>query len=222
MIILPSRRRPEHLKRFFQSYIESESSEPGLVIIGYDDWHDLNLTYAEIPLPHGWDFEVSMFESMGDKIRHIWPKFAKEEWASLILLNDDHVLETPAWDKKLIAQLNGRNFITCNDMWQPTRAAGATIWSRDLLLAVGYIFPPGMQHLFIDDVWQDLGRETGCWINDQSVIVHHVHAFRTGIEDETHRIGYSNWAHDEAIYNIWKNTEKPEAIKRIMELKTNK
>lgn len=201
-------------------YDQAKSSEPGMLLIDDKDWGDNQADYENLLMPDNWIFRTGPEESMGDKVRAVWDLFVFSKWPYLCLLNDDHVPITKEWDKKLISLLDGKNFVTCNDAWfGHERACGATIWSRDLLLAVGYVFPPTLQHLFIDNVWEDLGNATECWKYEDSVVVRHNHAFRTGVLDETHRIGYGNWSDDELTYHTWRVKEKPQAVDRIRKLK---
>jgi hypothetical protein len=162
--------------------------------------------------------KITKAKGMGPKVREVWPevieavKTYKTPWVGL--LNDDHVCITENWDRRLIEQLNGSNFITCNDHWRaPQRAAGATLWSFKLLEEVGWpIFPPQIDHLGIDDVWEQLGRWTGCWKVDMSVVVEHHHVFQDPDKrmDDTHArvYGRGNFFNSDAQRDTQKRLEK--------------
>ncbi len=192
MILLPTYNRIEKLKNFLKSAVETETSTPGLVLIDEEDFAANKQEYLgmEGAYPECWRVHITKSRGMGAKVREVW-RFVRE-YAVVGILNDDHVCITKNWDTKLIRQLNGKNFISCNDNWNaPFRAAGATIWSMPLLECVGWpIFPPQIDHLGIDDAWELLGRATGCWTVDMTVIIEHDHVLKGAANDETHKLIY--------------------------------
>lgn len=189
MLLVPTRQRMSLLRRFCDSAIVTRTTCPALLLIDSKDYGENIKEYSEIELCHfpnkDWKFQITEAEGMGPKVREVWPSLEKCDWVGI--LNDDHVLVTPEWDKRLIKQLNGKNFVTCNDHWNaPARASGATMFSMPLLKAFGFpMFPKQVDHLGIDDVFETIGKATGCWDIDMSVIVEHWHAYKrvTKLED---------------------------------------
>lgn len=225
MHLIPSLNRINKLSQCLDSFTKTHVSTPGIVIVDSDDLSKNLKGYEDIrsSLPKDWRIEITKARGMGDKVREIWPLIRDCEWVSL--MNDEHFAITDEWDKKLIKQLNGKNFVSCNDRWNaPARAAGCTIWSMPLLEAVGWpIFPPQINHLGIDDVWEQLGRATGTWRVDMSVVIEHRHVFRGGDMDETHKLTYGdqNWAGSPAQQDVqarlqaFSQTDFPQAIERV-------
>lgn len=196
MTLLPTLNRIEKLKKFLYSAIDAETSTPGLLLVDEADYQANHEGYSTLTLPDKWEILQTKAVGMGDKVREAWPKIKDCAWVNL--LNDDHYIVTKEWDVKLLKQLNGKNFVTCNDGWNaPARAAGATIWSMPLLECVGWpIFPPQINHLGIDDVWEQLGRATGTWRVDMRVLIDHQHVYKNSQADETHKLTYGpnlNW-----------------------------
>jgi hypothetical protein len=219
--LIPSYNRPKRLSRFFESYFDTNSEIGGLVLV--DACDPACIEYFNLKTPSAWSIYLTGGRSMGDKCREAW-RAATLPHDAVILLNDDHVLRTLEWDKRLMDQLNGRNFISTSDGWRTngksTLPAGATAWSGPLLKAVGYIFPKGLNHMFIDNVWRDLGLATNCWQVDESIVVEHEHATRDQkFMDATHRQSESYHAADSARYMQWRNGgEFDEAVRKINEL----
>ena len=134
-------------------------------------------------------------------------------------VTDDSVPETPDWDRKVLARLDGGNVVSTNDGWQaPKRMTGAVAWSGDLLRTVGYIWPPGCKHHYCDDLWEELGRETGTWLCDMNIMVRHDHASLSGIKDPTASKADSFFAEDTRTWHMWKMREKGPALDRIFTL----
>lgn len=234
MWLVPSRRRITKLRNFLHSAIDAETSTPGIVIVDNQDYMDNRAAYDRMEMPPGWKFVMTEAVGMGPKIRQVWDAHVKGGlWVGI--LNDDHFIVTKGWDVRLINQLNGKNFLTCNDRWNaPQRAAGATVFSMPLMEAFGFpMFPEGIDHLGIDDVFETIGKNTGCWEVDMSVIVEHHHAFKNpDLVDETHKAVYSGqpWqdntgklspvaAATHAAFQKWVNEEATKVVGRVRELR---
>lgn len=208
--LIPSRNRKELLTRFLKSAIDANTTTDGIILIDEEDFASTD--YISIPKPERYRFEITKGKTMGDKIRDVWPKL--KGYKSVCLLNDDHVIVTKDWDKKVQEKIYGYNFVSTEDHWRsPQKASGATVWSMDLLEEIGWpIYPPGMIHLFIDDLWEYLGRMTGCWNIDHSVCIEHHHPLSGKIPaDQTFVDTYGGlvpqnfpqspiWQNDQRIY----------------------
>jgi hypothetical protein len=228
MWLLPSKGRPASLKRFFEAFRATGGSTPGLVLVGRADYEEHRAAYNAIAadLPPGWFLKVTELESQGDKVREVWDEVRDCAWLGLI--GDDCVPETLGWDRWLTAALAEASIVSCNDGWQaPCRVANCWIVAGEMLRAIGYFFPPGLHHLFIDDLWEAIGGATGrrCLMD---VMVRHRHVMRgEAPRDATHRAAYGDgftaaqpgpdrahglWAHDEAVFAAWRAAEMPRAI----------
>lgn len=213
MWLLPSKGRPASLARFCDAFRATMGSTPGLIIIDQADAERHEAEYRAIELPFGWSWRITDGVSQGDKLREIWGDVVNCAWLGLI--GDDCVPETAGWDRALVDELDGSNFASCNDGWQaPKRVANCWVMSGDLVRAVGYVFPPGLQHLFVDDVWEQLAdRVRGIWICRMDVMVRHRHVLKgEAAADETHRGVYGSssmdtsaglWPTDAATYQAW-------------------
>ncbi len=228
MILLPTLNRPDQLRQFLDSAIKAKTASPGMVIVDNEDNVKNGEAYEELLIKVeqlGWNYAFTDAVSMGDKIREVWPKVTENPdryW--VCVLNDDHRIVTEYWDKKLITHLDGANFVSCNDRWAaPMKAAGATIWSIDLLKHLDWpIYPPKLQHLFIDDLWEKVGRSSGCWKVLMNVVVEHHHAMKgESPQDETYRKVYAKtaWDADQAIFNAFMQNDFQKTVEKIIEFR---
>lgn len=214
MWFLPTRRRIAQLTQFMRSAIECGISTEGRILVQRDEFDVCRHQYEAIPLPAGWAYQPTNGDGMGDKVREFdWRPY---EWTGWLV--DDLICKTPEFDKRLIAGLNGKNFVSAWDGGQnPTRMC-VPVFSRALLEAVGYIYPPGFWHTYCDDVWEYLGRQTQCWQPDLSVILEHEHCFANGRmvnPDETAIKSYSRMAEDKLAYDRWLKYLAPATITNI-------
>ena len=218
--LLPSRNRPESLRRFFDAYKKTKATMPVLILCDQTD------AYALHPLPENFQSLIVSGDCFADAMSEGYEWWCKQngepEWIGW--LADDNVPETEHWDAKLLEHVKGWNVVNSNDGWQANaditkgRLHGAVVWSGGLLRAVGYMFPPRLKHMFTDDVWESLGRETGCWQTVMGVMVRHVHASKVGAHDETERHTNKFWDNDEAAFKEWLSVGKKQAVAKIFAL----
>lgn len=228
MWIIPSRRRPESLRELFNSAARTGTCTPARVLVDQSDYKDNQSVYMELEREHApkdWKFVVTTGESMGDKFRETEPwLWGPAPWVGI--LNDDHYIITDQWDRKLLAKLDGTNYVSCNDRWHaPRRLAGAVVYSGALVKCVGYMFPRKMQHIFHDCVWEEIGKATGCWQVELSVVVEHRHVMKgERASDSTHKKSYNSgrWFMEMEIFTAWQNEDREIAIQKVREFRKGK
>lgn len=229
MILVPSLNRIELLERFIQSLIDTKVTTTGLIIIDEKDWNANLDRYANLDQlllsMTGWDFRLTKAVSMGDKIREVWPEIKDTEWVGI--LNDDHFCITPEWDKKVEALLDGTNMVSTDDGgWNfGFRVCGLTAWSMPLLEACGFpIFPRNLQHLYIDDVWKNIGESTGCWLETNKVKIEHRHVYNGKMErDATFEKvnAQPSWEYDSREFKHFMEQDFKSVCERVTALRTN-
>lgn len=219
MFILPTRNRLGNLKRFVSAAREMGTRMPGLVVVNQDDWDEHKEQYERLKglFPENWDYKIVTADCYGEAVRQVWSTVEHGPWIGLV--SDDLVPSTANWDEKLVSRLRGWNVVYSNDGWQaPARMHGAIVWSGDLARAVGYIFPPKLKHIFHDDLWETLGRETGCAHPHMDIMCKHLHESLEGIRGPSMDPTSDLWKHDEAVFKEWLATEKDATVARIRAL----
>jgi hypothetical protein len=194
-----------------------------MVLVDMVDYADNAAAYDALELPPSWFIHYTSGETQGEKIAEVWDEIKDCPWLGLI--GDDCVPETPQWDARLVGLLNGHNFVSCNDGWQaPNRVGNCWVMSGPLVRAIGYIFPPGLHHLYVDDVWEIIGSESCCWARDTNIMVRHRHVLKgEAPADDTHDKVYGEgfphnqksgglWATDTAMFKEWLQEERHIAV----------
>lgn len=213
---LPTRRRIAKLTAFFASAKETGMTTPGSVVVQEDEFNELQDQYLGIQLPANWEYSLTHAEGMGPKFKELWPEIKDRDWMGWLV--DDLVCETPNWDTILLSGLNGKNFVSAWDGGQKPERMCVPVFSKALLEAVGCVYPPGFFHTYLDDVWEHLGRSTGCWQMMPDVKLNHHHGFKTtGWEpsDETEKVSYSHIAEDKLAFDRWMRYVAKPTIARI-------
>lgn len=221
--LLPTRRRIPQLKKFFAACKATKISTAGFVLVNAREYYELKADYDSIELPPDWHIMTMLGDGMGEKLREFWSgKFKPEGWLGLLV--DDLVPETTHWDRALIGELEaGAHIVSCNDgpfgAAKRLRLCGAVAWTTTILRAVGFpggIYPEGLWHTYIDDIWETIGRAAGCWKIRMDVVVPHETAFlqsgQTAGPDETHQKAYGRNDQDKARFEKWKAEEMSENI----------
>lgn len=229
MILVPSLNRVRLLGRFIESLITTCTTVPGVILVDEKDWgvnsRHYSLLQNTLTVLPSWRFQVTTGVSMGDKVREIWDDVKTEEWVGI--LNDDHVCITPNWDTKVADLIDGTNMVSTDDGgWNfGFRVCGLTAWSMPLLEAVGFpIFPRNLQHLYIDDVWKNIGESTGCWLETNKVKIEHRHVYNGKMDkDETfERVNAPpSWEYDAKEFKHFMEQDFKVVCERVVELRKN-
>lgn len=213
--LLPTRGRPQTLKRFIEAAQATGMSTPCLVL--YSDAGDLA---GSGEWPSNFTSECTKAEGMGDKFREIWPTVRDMDWVGWVV--DDLVPETQGWDATLISGLNGQNVISCNDGARAPFRMCAPVFSGEWLRALGHLYAPEFWHSYWDDALERLGRSTDTWFVCMEVVLRHHDAFQSGVADQTHVHSYSRTNEDRAALVAWRRNEMDNAVRRVMALKAEK
>ena len=139
IIILPTRGRTGgKLERCLRALKDTGTTTPGMIMVGDDDYAANHEAYDALELPDGWLIISGPFENTAaatEAGRSMNPDAAFYIW-----FTDDNIAETPLWDQKLAANLNGHNFVSTAFGEKSSRLNGAIAFSGDLIRAVGYIY----------------------------------------------------------------------------------
>lgn len=95
-------------------------------------------------------------------------------------MGDDHIPRTEGWDTKIIEKFESFSWgqpgiVYGDDKFQGQNLATAVFMSRSIIQTLGYMCPPDLKHLFVDNFWMDLGKgiENLHYLPD--VVIEHLH-----------------------------------------------
>lgn len=219
--VLPTRGRPAQLQAMLDQCVATGMSTPGTILVSRQDHDENGEAYTSLRLPRDWAVMQVESEGLAAKIQEWYAGGLGDAYRWIGLLTDDQMPITQNWDTALIAGIEGWNIVTSDDCDQaPKRMEGATIWSRDLVDEIGYLAPPGLAHLFFDDVWEKLGAATGCLRWNMDVKVKHSPRTYAPNADPTAMAVRNFHATDELRFREWMRAEYPaacEAVFRVAE-----
>lgn len=152
MMFLPTRGRPDQLERFFR---ESKPQIKGLVIADDDDW----MHYTKIELPPKWDWFIGPNLRYVKKMNQVYDRYPSEPFYAWV--GDDFVCPTPNWDLELKQEALAGHVAFGDDTINGPKNACAPFLPGWLVRAAGWITCPAFTHLYVDQIWWEIGRDLG-------------------------------------------------------------
>jgi hypothetical protein len=142
-------------------------------------------------------------------------------YRAIASFGDDHVPVTPGWDRLLLEALGNRMGVAYgNDLLQCEKVPTAAVISSPVISILGYMTPPGVEHLYIDCFWKLLGEELGCLQYLPEVIIEHMHyvAGKAPEDDGYKRVNSpGQYAHDKDAYDRFLAQRWPGDLVRLRE-----
>lgn len=169
LVILPTRSRPENAERCINALKEHSVMSDFIIAID-DDQADL------YPRLDGVTYEVNPRLRMNKTLNLVANKYA-DKYETIFFLGDDHLVQTPNWDEYLSKAIAERGYGLAygNDLLQGVKLATAVMMSTNIIKAVGYMAPPKLIHLYMDNYWMILGQRLGTLWYFDNVVIEHLH-----------------------------------------------
>lgn len=94
-------------------------------------------------------------------------------------MGDDHRPRTPGWDVAYLAALRElrAGIVYGDDGLQHEALPTQCAMSASIVRTLGWMCPPVLRHLWIDNFWLDLGTRAGCLRYLPDVLVEHMHPY---------------------------------------------
>ncbi len=169
VMLCPSRSRPGNIAEL-RTLWPAVTSEAALVVAVDEDDPDLP-AYQR-------DGDVRVMTA-GLGLGAILNKLAAElapSCTAIGFLGDDHRPRTHDWDRRLLDVLRERPGIAYgNDLNKGEQLPTAVVISAPVITALGYLCPPGVRHLYLDDFWLQLGHSLDSVHYCPDVIIEHMH-----------------------------------------------
>lgn len=220
MFVLPTLNRPKLLQKCMESAIKTRFSHSCLVLV--DQFDPSRKEYESLDFPLQFTFMITQGVTMAEKVAEVFD----DSWAFCGIINDDFEFVTEEWDLKLLKYLDGKTFVSSNDRVQRSfiKPSGVTVWSTPLLKTLNWksFFPPGMNHLFIDDIWLQLGNATGSWRLAADVIVLHNHVLDGKMEQDatfhkTYDDFFAGTSRDKSVFDLYMQHDFQKDVQKILD-----
>ena len=215
LVILPTRSRPDSAERCINALKEHSVCSDFVIAID-DDQADL------YPRLDGVTYEVNPRLRMNGTLNLVANKYA-DKYETIYFLGDDHLVQTPNWDEYLSKAIASKGYGLAygNDLLQKQNLATAVMMSTNIIRAVGYMAPPKLVHLFMDNFWMTLGLKINSLYYFDDVIIEHLHPYAGKAEMDA---GYADanseevGSADQKEFVRYLSEEFEDDLKKVMKL----
>lgn len=176
LVIVPTRGRPENVARLEQAIKDTETSRADfLYIVDHDD------PKAKKYVRMGLNRLIVIHDRLrlGGTLNWAARKYA-DLYDAIGFMGDDHLPRTEAWDLRVLEALDvetgqAPRVVYGNDLLQGANLPTAVFMHSRIIRALGYMVPPGMIHLYLDNFWKDLGQSLNGLVYLPEVVIEHMH-----------------------------------------------
>lgn len=187
--LVPSRGRPANVRRLREAWRATRTSPDTQLFVIVDDDDETRNEYVG---DHDASDDARCFlitspirGGLGPILNEWGTRLAKFNLGGVAdppeaigFMGDDHVPRTPRWDVELLTSLRelGRpGIVYGNDLLMGANLPTAVLMSGVIPRRLGFMAPPGCQHMYLDNFWRDLGTALGAIRYRPDVVIEHVH-----------------------------------------------
>ncbi|MDH2424764.1 hypothetical protein [Sphaerisporangium sp. TRM90804] len=208
LVIVPSRGRPQAVDELLNVWqLTATGAADLLVVVDNDD--------PTLPAYQGLGVNVRVHESTGT--RGIVPVLnaaaveAADRYPMVGFFGDDHRPRTVGWDQALADTLTEMKtgIAYGDDLLRGEDLPTAVAMTSNIVRTLGWMAPPTLAHLFVDDAWRDLGQAIGRLRYVPDVVIEHCHpAIGKGRWDELYRElnDDARYARDRDAYQAYRDS----------------
>lgn len=202
VVICPSRGRPQNVARLVDSWRLTDA-QADLVVCVDDDDPTLD-RYRKLD---GFELIVGAPRRFAAWINWLGPELA-EQYDIIGMFGDDNVCRTERWDRAVSNAMRPLGVVWGNDLYQRDRLCTAPFVDAAIVRHLGWMAPPGVEHLYVDDTWMAIGEHLGTLAYLPDVVIEHAHPFACKASwDDVYVAANSEerYAEDRAAFEAWRD-----------------
>ena len=193
-VIVPTRGRPGNAARLAEAFRETHALDAVPVFVA--DWDDPKLpAYRKLledeSIPRLLVVDGGTGRGMTRALNYAARRYA-ELYEAVGFMGDDHIPRTANWDSRIMEELDSLDprIVYGNDLFQGAALPTAVFMQSRMVLALGFMAPEVLRHLYVDNYWKELGERTDGLRYLPDVIIEHVHpaAGKTPMDDGYRRV----------------------------------
>lgn len=184
LVIVPTRGRPQNAARLAKAFEETDSLNADLVFVA--DHDDPELPAYHLAAPRLLIYQGQTGQGLVSSLNWVAGIYA-DIYDHLGFMGDDHLPRTAGWDAHVLGALSAiePRVVYGNDLLQGEFLPTAAFMPSRMVRALGWMAPPCLKHLYVDNFWLQLGRDLGGLRYLPEVIIEHIHpaAGKTAMDD---------------------------------------
>jgi hypothetical protein len=220
-VIVPSRGRPQNIADLVTAWDATSTCAASLVVAVDDDDPELG-GYRDLGLELRGDITLAVQEAPGTMVAALnqAARVAASRHFAVGFLGDDHRPRTRGWDAAVLAELKqlGTGVVTGPDGYREDHLPTWCAMTSNIIRTLGYMAPPGLKHLAVDNAWLTLASAIGAFSYLPGVLVEHMHPFAGKAQMDA---GYarvnagSMYSTDLAEFERWIREDLPAAVEKL-------
>jgi hypothetical protein len=168
LLIVPTRKRATACDELLTAF--EETAECSDILFGIDD--DDKSDYSSRVLEKS---SVNPRLRMGGTL-NLLANANAEDYEFLSFMGDDHRPRTQGWDRILSEAIGERPGVAYgDDLLQGVNLPTAVTMSAEIVRRIGYMVPPALVHMYMDNFWRDFGVKIGNLQYRADVVIEHMH-----------------------------------------------
>lgn len=223
LVIVPSRGRPGNVSSLIGAW--RDTAGVALLVIAVDEDDPALPEYRKLNLNPQMHLRVGRRLRLGGTLNEVATDPNILEFAgrqSIGFMGDDHRPRTQDWDLKIERALHelGAGVVYGNDLIQGPNLPTAAFISADIIRTLGYMVPPRLVHLYIDNAWKSLGEGMGRLTYLPDVVIEHMHPIAGKAEWDAGYVEVNSGEMQQAdhdAYDYWVATGLPMDIIKLRE-----
>ncbi|MEV7013295.1 hypothetical protein [Streptosporangium sp. NPDC051022] len=221
LIIVPSRGRPGNIAALHDAWKAATAGAAALLVAADDDDPMLE-EYRYVCRSRQIELTVGPRLRMCPTLSKIAVERAPHHFA-VGFFGDDHRPRSHGWDRRYVDELHGlgTGIVYGDDLLQHDRLPTQVAMTSDIVQTLGWMAPPGLLHLWVDNVWKDLGQAIGRLRYLPDVVIEHMHYLNgKAAEDDRYReVNNSAAAEaDRLVYAAWLEHDMPGNVAKLKAL----
>lgn len=218
LTIVPTRGRCDNAMRLFEAINATADFTELIFAIDADDvaeYGDLMHATAGV---NNVKIVIAARMGMNGTLNH-WANWMAPDYDYICFMGDDHLPITKGWDTKLAEAIGDKAGIAYgNDLLQGENLPTAVVMSTKIIRALGFMSPPALKHLFLDNFWLAIGKALGNATYLSDVVIEHLHYINgKAAHDERYAAVNNAEMHnaDEAIFAEYMANEFADAVESV-------
>lgn len=176
IVIVPSRGRPHNIAELIECWGNTRSrlswGDQALVVVDDDD--PALTDYRALDLPAWAGLVVGPRLRLGPTL-NLAAQVLCSSHEVIGFMGDDHRPRSPEWPIAIERAVTRLGIAYGNDLVQGENLPTAVFLDARIIRTLGYMVPPGMTHLYLDDFWKLLGQRLGTLTYLPDVVIEHCH-----------------------------------------------
>lgn len=175
LVIVCSRGRPERMRQWVKEFEFTSTRGYTDVVVALDN-DDPTLDQYTTWLGVGVEWEVGRPNGFAPR-QNAEAVARADNYFAIASLGDDLVPRTQNWDEIMVQHLKhlGTGIAYGDDLLQREALPTAPFMTSDIVRTLGWMSPPCLDHMYVDNFWLELGQQIDRLVFDPAVIIEHMH-----------------------------------------------